>query len=82
MDMRLFERFCKQAGTMSIRRIRELADIVHLTDERKDVLRRIDKRGSEIKACPLCGGDKLVKWGTTRTGLLRLRCCKCLRTAL
>ena len=40
----------------------------------------IEKRREGAVACPHCGHDRSTRWGSTRTGVQRLRCRSCRRT--
>jgi transposase-like protein len=60
--------------------IRELRRKLRALDARKEVLARIDARGQALECCVHCGAPALVRWGSTRTGLQRLRCKACLRS--
>lgn len=80
MDSRTFRRLCANVDGLSVGQIRELRRKLRELDARREVLARIDARGQALEACVHCGGTVLVRWGSTRTGLQRLRCKVCGRT--
>jgi len=80
MDGMRFRSLCANVDRLSVGQIRELRRKLRALDARKEVLARIDARGQALERCVHCGGPALVRWGSTRTGLQRLRCKGCGRT--
>ncbi len=80
MDRMRFRSLCANVDRLSVEQIRELRRKLRALDARREVLARIDARGQALERCVHCGGSALVRWGSTRTGLQRLRCKACLRT--
>lgn len=80
MDGMRFRSLCANVDRLSVGQIRELRRKLRALDARKEVLARIDARGQSLECCVHCGGSALVRWGSTRTGLQRLRCKGCGRT--
>lgn len=80
MDGMRFRSLGANVDRLSVGQIRELRRKLRALDARKEVLARIDARGQALECCVHCGGSALVRWGSTRTGLQRLRCKACLRT--
>jgi len=70
MDGMRFRSLCANVDRLSVGQIREL--------RRK--LRALDARGQALECCVHCGASALVRWGSTCTGLQRLRCKACLRS--
>lgn len=80
MDGMRFRSLCANVDRLSIEQIRELRRKLRALDARKEVLSRIDARGQRLERCVHCDAAALVRWGSTRTGLQRLRCKRCGRT--
>lgn len=80
MDTRRFRSLCANVDGLSVGQLRELRRKLGELDARREVLARVDGRGHALKACIHCGAAALVRWGSTRTGLQRLRCKSCGRT--
>lgn len=80
MDGMRFRSLCANVDRLSVGQIRELRRKLRALDARKEVLARIDARGQALECCVHCGAPALVRWGSTRTGLQRLRCKACLRS--
>ncbi len=80
MDTRRFRSLCANVDGLSVGQLRELRRRLGELDARREVLTRIDARGQALERCVHCGAAALVRWGSTRTGLGRLRCKSCGRT--
>lgn len=80
MDGMRFRSLCANVDRLSVGQLRELRGRLRALDARREVLGRIDARGQALERCVHCGGLALVRWGSTRTGLGRLRCKGCGRT--
>ena len=80
MDGMRFRSLCANVDRLSVGQMRELRRKLREIDARREVLARIDARGQALECCIHCGTSALVRWGSTRTGLQRLRCKACGRT--
>ena len=80
MDRKRFRSLCANVGDLTVEQLRALRQRLQSLDARRAVLARIDRRGQALECCVDCGGSELVRWGSTRTGLQRLRCKGCGRT--
>lgn len=80
MDGMRFRSLCANVNRLSVEQLRELRRKMRELDARREVLARIDARGQALERCIHCGGSALMRWGSTRTGLQRLRCKGCGRT--
>ena len=80
MDGMRFRSLCANVDRLSLGQVRELRRKLRALDARREVLARIDARGQALECCIHCGASALVRWGSTRTGLQRLRCKACGRT--
>lgn len=80
MDTKRFRSLCANVDGLSVGQIRELRRKLGELDARREVLARVDARGQALERCVHCGAAALVRWGSTRTGLGRLRCKGCGRT--
>ena len=80
MDGMRFRSLCANVDWLSMGQLRELRCKLRGLDARREVLARIDARGQTLERCVHCGASALVRWGSTRTGLQRLRCKGCCRT--
>ena len=80
MDGMRFRSLCANVDALSVEQLRALRCRLRSLDARREVLARIDARGQALECCVHCGGSALVRWGSTRTGLQRLRCKGCGRT--
>ena len=80
MDVMRFRSLCANVDRLSAGQVRELRRKLRALDARREVLARIDARGQALECCIHCGASALVRWGSTRTGLQRLRCKACGRT--
>jgi transposase-like protein len=80
MDGMRFRSLCANVERLSVGQLRELRRKLRALDARREVLARIDARGQALECCIHCGASALVRWGSTRTGLQRLRCKACGRT--
>ena len=77
MDGMRFRSLCANVDRLSVEQLRELRRKLRALDARREVLARIDARGQALERCVHCVGSALVRWGSTRTGLQRLRCKGC-----
>ena len=80
MDGMRFRSLCANVERLSVGQLRELRRKLRALDARREVLARIDARGQALECCIHCGASALVRWGSTHTGLQRLRCKACGRT--
>ena len=80
MDGMRFRSLCANVERLSVGQLRELRRKLRALDARREVLARIDTRGQALECCIHCGASALVRWGSTHTGLQRLRCKACGRT--
>lgn len=80
MDGMRFRSLCANVDRLSMGQLRELQRKLRGLDARREVLTRIDARGQALERCIHCGAAALVRWGSTRAGLQRLRCKGCGRT--
>ena len=82
MDGMRFRSLCANVERLSVGQLRELRRKLRALDARREVLARIDVREQAMECCIHCGASALVRWGSTHTGLQRLRCKACGRTFL
>ena len=80
MEAKRFRSLCANVDALSVEQLRALRRKLRAIDARRRVLARIDARGQALERCVHCGGSDLVRWGSTRTGLQRVRCKGCGRT--
>lgn len=80
MDGMRFRSLCANVDLLSVEQVRALRCRLRALDARREVLARIDARAQALERCVHCGGPALVRWGSTRTGLQRLRCKGCGRS--
>ena len=80
MDGMRFRSLCASVDGLTVEQLRALRLRLRAVDARREVLARIDMRGQALERCVHCNGVDLVRWGSTRTGLQRLRCKGCGRT--
>ena len=80
IDGMRFRSLCANVDRLSMGQLRELQRKLRGLDARREVLARIDARGQALECCIHCDASALVRWGSTRTGLQRLRCKACGRT--
>lgn len=80
MDGMRFRSLCANVDSLTVEQLRALRQQLRSIDARREVLAHIDQRGQALESCVHCGGSELVRWGSTRTGLQRLRCKGCGRT--
>ncbi|MEE4345324.1 MAG: IS1595 family transposase [Paracoccaceae bacterium] len=80
MDTKRFRSLCAHVDALSVEQLRALRRRLRALDARREVLARIDTRGQMLERCVHCNGQALVRWGSTRSGLQRLRCKGCGRS--
>jgi transposase-like protein len=80
MDAKRFRSLCANVDSLTVEQLRALRGRLRAIDARREVLARIDMREQALARCVHCDGPDLVRWGSTRTGLQRLRCKGCGRT--
>ncbi len=80
MDGMRFRSLCANVDRLSAGQVRELRRKLRALDARREDLARIDARGQALECCIHSGASALVRWGSTRTGLQRLRCKACGRS--
>jgi transposase-like protein len=80
MDAKSFRRFCATLGSLTGPQLKELWTALRSLDARMQAIGAIEKRREGAVACPHCNHDKSTRWGSTRTGVQRLRCPSCRRT--
>ena len=80
MDGMRFRSLCANIDGLTVEQLRALRRELRSLDARREVLARIDARSQTLEHCVDCGGSELVRWGSTRTGLQRLRCKGCGRS--
>jgi transposase-like protein len=71
---------CANVDGLTVEQLRALRRRLRAIDARREVLARIDTRRQALERCVHCDGPDLVRWGSTRTGLQRLRGKGCGRT--
>ena len=59
------------------RQLKELLAALKSLDARTQALGAIGMRREGPRICPHCGGDRSTRWGSTRTGIQRMRCASC-----
>ena len=80
MDAKSFRRLCAAVGGLTGPQLKELRAALRTLNARMQAISAIEKRWEGDMACPHCGRDKAVRWGSTRTGVQRMRCASCRRT--
>lgn len=80
MDVKLFRRLCAALVELTGPQLKELWTALNSLDAQMQALGMIEKRREGVIACPHCGQDKARRWGSTRTGVQRMRCSSCSRT--
>ena len=80
MDAKSFRRLCATLGSLTGPQLKELRAALGSLDARMQAIGAIEKRREGAVACPHCGHDRSTRWGSTRTGVQRLRCRSCRRT--
>ena len=74
MDAKSFRRLCATLGSLTGPQLKELRAALRSLDARMQAIGAIEKRREGVVACPHCGHDRNTRWGSTRTGVQRLRC--------
>jgi hypothetical protein len=82
MDAKSFRRLCASLGSLTGPQLKELWTALRSLDARMQAIGAIEKRREGAVACPHCSHDRSTHWGSTRTGVQRLRCQSCRRTLL
>jgi transposase-like protein len=80
MDAKSFRRLCATLGSLTGPQLKELRAALGSLDARMQAIGAIEKRREGAVACPHCSHDRNTRWGSTRTGVQRLRCRSCRRT--
>jgi transposase-like protein len=80
MDVKLFRRLCAALVGLTGPQLKELRAALRTLDARMQAISAIEKRREGAVACPYCGHDRTTRWGSTRTGVQRMRCASCRRT--
>jgi len=60
--------------------MKQLRFVLRSLDSRMQALGAIEKRRERDVSCPHCQHEKASRWGSTRTGIQRMRCAACRRT--
>jgi hypothetical protein len=74
MDAKSFRRLCASLGSLTGPQLKELWTALRSLDARMQAIGAIEKRREGAVACPHCSHDRSTHWGSTRTGVQRLRC--------
>lgn len=74
-----FRHLMAAVETLSARQLEDLVACALSVRSRKEAYADIERLA--VSGCPRCGGEKMQKWGTTRTGIQRQRCVGCGRTS-
>jgi transposase-like protein len=80
MDAKSFRRLCATLGSLTGPQLKELWTALRSLDARMQAIGAIEKRREGAVACPHCSRDRSTRWGSTRTGVQRMRCPSCRRT--
>jgi len=80
MDARSFRRLCSALGDLTGPQLKELWTVLRSLDARMQAIGAIEKRREGDAVCPHCRHDRSTRWGSTRSGVQRLRCGSCRRT--
>lgn len=80
MDAKSFRRLCATLGSLTGPQLKELWTALRSLDARMQAIGAIEKRREGAVACPHCSHDRSTRWGSTRTGVQRMRCPSCRRT--
>ena len=80
MESKVFKELCASLNGLTGRQLKELLAALKSLDARTQALGAIEMRREGPRICPHCGGDRSTRWGSTRTGIQRMRCASCRRT--
>ena len=80
MDAKSFRKLCASLGSLTGPQLKELWTALRSLDARMQAIFAIEKRREGSVACPHCSFDGSRRWGSTRTGVQRMRCRSCRRT--
>ena len=80
MDAKSFRRLCATLGSLTGPQLKELWTALRSLDARMQAIGAIEKRREGAVAGPHCSHDRSTRWGSTRTGVQRMRCPSCRRT--
>lgn len=80
MDVKSFRRLCAALVDLTGPQLKELRTALRALDARMQAIGAIERRREDAVACPHCGHGSSTRWGSTRTGVQRMRCASCRRT--
>ncbi len=75
-----FRRLCATLGCLTGPQLKELWTALRSLDARMQAIGAIERHREGVVGCPHCSHDRTTRWGSTRTGVQRLRCRSCRRT--
>jgi len=80
MDVKSFRRLCAALVDLTGPQLKELRAALRSLDARLQAIGAIERRREGAVVCPHCGHGRSTRWGSTRTGIQRMRCASCRRT--
>jgi transposase-like protein len=80
MDVKSFRRLCAALVDLTGPQLKELRAALRSLNARMQAIGAIERRREGAVACPHCSHGSSTRWGSTRTGVQRLRCASCGRT--
>ena len=73
MDAKSFRRLCAALADLTGPQLKELRAALRSLNARMQAIGAIERRREGAVACPHCGHGSSTRWGSTRTGVQRLR---------
>ena len=80
MDVKEFGKLCGSLKALTGPQPKELPLALKSPDTRMRALGAIETRREGPGACPHWGQERTIRWGSTRSGVQRMRCVACRRT--
>ena len=80
MDAKSFRGLFAGLGSLTGPQLKELWTALRSLDARMQAIGATEKRREGAVACPHCSHDRSTRWGSTQTGVQRMRCPSCRRT--
>jgi transposase-like protein len=80
MDVKSFRRLCAALVDLTGPQLKDLRAALRSLDARMQAIGAIERRREGAVACPRCSHGSSTRWGSTRTGVQRMRCALCRRT--
>jgi transposase-like protein len=78
MQPNKFTQLLEIVGRLSARQVQDLRQRLNSLGLRHEALGAVESRSAAVVLC--CGGAKMIRWGSTRTGFQRFRCSACGKT--